>query len=471
MNIKSIMDNVNTVFQQNLQDFCKNNDTSQLTEELTERYFGVLKDALSAVGQNAIKEFIESYDVNDDVILAEGQIFRYKYHSSRPFLTFVGSIDIARRVYQNDRGGKAFVPLDRKWGMEHEYATLDVREAVLYSCAHNTPEETVNIFRKISLFDLHPTTIKRISDKTGAFFEAHKESLKQEIFAKEEAPKDFDVIVASMDGVNVLLNEKGGRKGRPKERPVKEDETIEHYAYKNAMCGSILFYRQGDGTKENRPERIMSRYVSKMPEERAVTFKKDLEKELDNLHERISDPSIKYVMLCDGARGIWNYVENNELYKGYKFLVDFYHTSEHLSKASEAIFGKSTIEGKKWYKKWYEKLQTESGASNALYRSILHYRDTYDYPKTRCEALKAEVTFFKRNKGKMQYAEFLSSGLPIGSGPVEAACKSLVRQRMCRSGQRWSRKKGDNILQFRTLVKSGRWDLAWDWFRKYKKVA
>ena len=453
-----------------MRNFCKNNDTGQLSEDLSENFIGMLKDTVSQIGLDAIKQFLESYEVDDSEIIENGNTYRFKYISSKQFLTPFGSLDISRKVFQHDRGGKAVIPLDKKWGMEHEYATMDVREAVLYSCAHNTPEETVKILTKFALFNIHPTTIKRIVNKTGAFFEENKDSMKKEIFGKEEIPDDFHVIVASMDGVNVLLNEKGKKKGRPTERPINEDEEVERYAYKNAMCGSISFYERGDGTKENRPKRVSNRYVSKMPEDKAVTFKIDFENELKH-HEMHQNEFAEYVMLCDGARSIWNYVENNELYTDYKFLVDFYHTAEHLSKAAEAIFGKSNVQGKKWYSKWYKKLQNESGAAQSLYRSLINYRDSYKYSGPRKEALNAEVTYFRRNKCKMQYYEFLSSGLPIGSGPVEAACKSIVRQRMCRSGQRWSRIKGDNILQFRTLVKSNRWDLCWDWYKKAKKIA
>ena len=65
----------------------------------------------------------------------------------------------------------------------------------------------------------------------------------------------------------------------------------------------------------------------------------------------------------------------------------------------------------------------------------------------------------------MNYAAFRQQGLPIGSGPVEAACKSLVKTRLCRSGMRWSWPGGQRILQLRTYLKSGRWDAFW---KQYK---
>jgi len=58
--------------------------------------------------------------------------------------------------------------------------------------------------------------------------------------------------------------------------------------------------------------------------------------------------------------------------------------------------------------------------------------------------------------------------MPIGSGPVEAGCKSLVKSRLCRSGMRWSRSGGQHVLTLRTFVMSDRWDAAWE---VYKNLA
>jgi len=71
----------------------------------------------------------------------------------------------------------------------------------------------------------------------------------------------------------------------------------------------------------------------------------------------------------------------------------------------------------------------------------------------------------------MTYADFRRRGLPIGSGPVEAACKSVVKTRMCRSGMRWSREGGQKILNLRVVVKSDRWDGFWENYMTLKRAA
>ena len=71
-----------------------------------------------------------------------------------------------------------------------------------------------------------------------------------------------------------------------------------------------------------------------------------------------------------------------------------------------------------------------------------YYEKTRSLSKSRRQALASQRTFFQRNKSKMTCADFRRRGLPIGSGPVEAACKTLVKTRLCRSGMRWSRESG-----------------------------
>ena len=77
------------------------------------------------------------------------------------------------------------------------------------------------------------------------------------------------------------------------------------------------------------------------------------------------------------------------------------------------------------------------------------------------KAYKQQRTFFANNASMMTYAQFRRRGLPIGSGPVEAACKTLIKQRLCQSGMRWSSEGGQAILDLRAYIKSGRWDSMW----------
>jgi len=68
----------------------------------------------------------------------------------------------------------------------------------------------------------------------------------------------------------------------------------------------------------------------------------------------------------------------------------------------------------------------------------------------------------------MNYAESIEENLPIGSGVTEAACKTLVKQRLCQSGMKWIEKGAGIVLSLRALVLTkGRWEQFWDKINQY----
>jgi hypothetical protein len=150
-------------------------------------------------------------------------------------------------------------------------------------------------------------------------------------------------------------------------------------------------------------------------------------------------------------------------------LVDFYHVTEHLSKAADAAYGEQTDWSKWWYDKWRASLKTDPTAPGAILRSLKGLHERHDLPAKRKKDLETEITFFKNNQHLMKYPDFIDRKLPIGSGPIEAAAKTIVKQRMCRSGMRWSRSKGQYVLAIRAFVQSGMWDSAWNQYKKLKK--
>jgi hypothetical protein len=455
------------VFEQKMEDFAGKVDASQLNADLALNFCAALKDAFSEAGQKAYQRFIESYDTQQPTLEVNGQKLRWKMASSKDFLTPFGTMQITRSLYQADAGGTSYCPLDDFWGMKGEFATEDVRQAVAFSMAHLTADETRQLFEKCVWFHPSTTAIKNITDNIGDFVETHGEAIMQAVQNAQQVPQQTEVLVASMDGANVLLREQGVQKGRPAERPGRKAASSENTTYKNAMAGAISCYALAS-KQDQRPRRLQSRYIARMPQQAAVTFKQQFEQEILAVEEKLS-PGTTKIFLCDGQRSIWSYADNHFMYDDYEKLIDFYHTTEHLSKAGEALFGKSSDLGTAWYNKYRKKLLDDGEGVQSVLRSMTYH--SQNLPKSRRKALEAERTFFMRNKDRMSYADFLARGLPIGSGPVEAACKSIIKTRLCRSGMRWSRRGGQRILHLRCFVKSNRWDIFWRQYTQLKRSA
>jgi hypothetical protein len=444
-------------------------DLSQpLTAANAEKVISLIGTAIMSAANEGFKTYLEQNEVQENTIFVDGEKYQFNRDSNKEMHSPFGKFVLSRRLYQN-KEGKSWVPLDAAWNMVGQFATIEVREAVLFALSLMPASEAHQVFDKCSPFNIAESSFKKIADNITDEVEAKIGSVLKTIRQEEVLPvEEVKVVAVSKDGANVLLQEPGKKKGRKRQRPgdrkkETEGEFDSPTSYKNAVVGSVTLYG-GVPPGEKTPERLQSRYLARMPEEKSPTLNQQLREELIAALARLPKDVMK-VFLSDAAQGIWKEVENDPLFADFEKIIDYFHTTEHLSNAAEAIFGKGSAEGDEWYESKRGVLLEEEHGAEQVYRSLLYFQKNYKYPKDRKEALSREITFFRNNKSRMEYKRFRDSGLPIGSGVIEAACKSIVKCRMCRSGMRWTRRGGQTILTLRSLVKSERWDAFWNIYK------
>ena len=463
MTAKKIIATILTKIKDDLQ---KNVDTlnQPLNLDNAEDIIQVLKTAVLTGAAEGFKNYLEQHEIRQNTIVHDGKKYQFNRTSKKEFQTPIGKIVLERRLYQ-DENGDSFVPLDHAWNMENQFATSEVREATLFALGLMPAGEARQLFDKCSTFNLAESSFKKIAENLGSVLENNIDDFHETIRQGETIPvEETQVVAVSYDGANVLLQEPGKKKGRKRQRPgERKKETDGSFdsptSYKNATVGSVTLYGAVP-PDEKTPERLQSRYVARMPEEKSATLKMQLQQEVKSTLSRLP-PDVVKIFLSDAAQGIRKEVDSNPLFSDFEKIIDFFHTSDHLSNAAEAIFGKESSEGDEWYETKRLQLLEEDNGAELVHRSLLYYQQSYKYPKERREALAREVVFFKNNKDRMEYARYRRNGWPIGSGVIEAACKSIVKCRFCRSGMRWTRTGGQTILTLRTIVKSGRWDKFW----------
>ncbi|MGH8656087.1 MAG: hypothetical protein ACREYE_29645, partial [Gammaproteobacteria bacterium] len=135
-------------------------------------------------------------------------------------------------------------------------------------------------------------------------------------------------------------------------------------------------------------------------------------------------------------------------------LIDYYHACDHLKDAFDAAYGENSKQSKAQFEKNRYILRDETEEVEKVIRALVHLHSTH--PRTK--KLTTELKYFRRRRHRMRYAEAQANALPIGSGVVEAACKSLAIERMRRSGMRWRHRGGQAILTFRAPHQSERFD-------------
>lgn len=140
----------------------------------------------------------------------------------------------------------------------------------------------------------------------------------------------------------------------------------------------------------------------------------------------------------------------------WNWIVDYYHAAQRITTMAEALFGDSP-EGQAWAAKMRKLLKKSNGPARVLW-SAAQMRSRHGLVKSRRKAFQQAYNYLRTRTRHMQYAEFRSQGLPIGSGITEAACKTIFTQRLKLSGMRWGTHGAQRILNLRVCLLSGIWD-------------
>src|SRR5215469_204627 len=439
-----------------------------LTVENAENVVDAITLAITTAAAEGFKTYLQESETQENTIMHNDQKYQFKRTCNKEFQSTFGKIVLKRRLYQNENG-ESFIPLDHAWNMEKQFATIEVREAVLFAMSLMPAHEAHQLFEKCSTFNIAESSFKKIAEHLGPDLENSIDEFLETVRQDEIIPvTETKVVAVSMDGANVLLQEPGKKKGRKRQRPgERKHETEGSFdsptSYKNATVGSVTLYG-GVPPNEKTPERLQSRYLARMPEDKATTLKTQLQKEVESTLSRLPI-NVTKIFLSDAAQGIRKEIDTNPLFADFEKIIDFFHTSDHLSNAAEAIFGKNNPDGDEWYESKRALLLEEEDGAEHVYRSLLYFQKSYKYPKDRRDALTREIVFFRNNKDRMEYKRYRNNGWPIGSGVIEAACKSIVKCRFCRSGMRWTRVGGQTIMTLRSMLKSGRWDSFWSLYK------
>jgi hypothetical protein len=412
---------------------------TELTIQVTVKLSGSLLDMENAIldscnemGCLATTEALQKFDTDGSPLKLGDTKLTARAKDNKTYQTPYGSVQLERYVYQSPRGGKIYCPLEQnariirgatpKFAQQiaHKYANMNA-PAVCRDLADNHHRSIAHSY------------LQDVSDWVGGIAQAKEELWSYAIPPLNEA---VTTIVVSLDGAYVLMRDEG---------------------YREAMVGNISLY---DVTGE----RLHTIYIGEAPEYGKGRFFQRLEQEIATVKKHY--PDALYLGIADGAKNNWSFLEQHTQCQ----LLDFFHVTEYLADVSYAAYPGKTDKPKRtlWLNDRCKQLKREPGAVEVLISEMEKLGKKNSLPKTVKEELQAALTYFKNHRQMMGYAVHVEKNLPIGSGVTEAACKTLVKQRLCGSGMRWKDKGTKVILSLRALVQSkGRWQQFWDKIDQY----
>jgi hypothetical protein len=406
----------------------------EVTVEVTVRLSGSLlemeraiQEASNAVGRCVTEEALKRFDTDGSPLRVGAIKLTARGRDPKEYQTPYGAVEVERYVYQSSRGGRVYCPLEHQARIvrgatplfasqiSHKYAQLNVR-------AVQTDLEQ-NHGRKVAA-----SYIQNVAEWVGDIATAKEEDWEYEMPALASA---IDTVVVSLDGVMVPMAESSG--------------------YREAMVGTLSFYDPAG-------ERQHSIYLAAAPEYGKSEFKQRMEREIARAKQHF--PDAHYLGIADGAASNWRFLEHHT----DRQLIDFFHATEYVGKIAQGLYPQRNAEDKRarWQREHCKRLKSDPDALDLLIGEAARLSHRRTLSQKIHEGVMSAWTYFTNHRHQMDYPGFIAEGLPIGSGVTEAACKSLVKQRLCASGMRWKDKGARVVLSLRALTNTaGRWAQFW----------
>lgn len=394
--------------------------------------------------REVLGETLERLDVNLPCIDIEGRRHHRVLRGSETYTTGVGAVRVRRTLYRCGRA-VAVVPVELRAGIvEGHWTPLAARQAS-YLVAHVTPQEGESMLRELGNMTPSKSSLDRLPKQLSAGWEAQRERFEASLREGYVVPTEAVTAAVSLDGILVPMKD-GERAAKRAQSHAAGKPTKGPAGYQEVGCATVSFYDAAG-------ERLETLYMGRMPEAKKATLKTMVSAEVEAvLGQR---PDLSVVKVADGARDNWSYLD--ALAPEGIAVVDFYHAVQHLKAALDAAYGETSAKGQAQFRKLRHVLLEDAEGVERVIRALVYLRTKHPR-KTR---IREVLGYFRRNRRRMRYAEVKAQHLPIGSGVVEAACKTLAAQRLKRSGMRWRHAGGQAVLTLRALAQSDRFDQAW----------
>ncbi|MBI4730342.1 MAG: hypothetical protein HY775_12735 [Acidobacteria bacterium] len=406
-----------------------------------------LAERLREVGREMLAEELRKADVDAEAVLIDGSEHRRVLRATETYMTTMGPVTVERSLYKDwsDSGARAVAAMEPRLGIIGGFWTEGAAKQALWVVAQMTPALSEELFRRVGNMEPSKSSLDRLPKELNGVWEDDRRAFEAELRKVTVVPEGTASIAVSLDGVLIPMRDGGAVETR--ERAADDGRTSKGPAgYREASCATISFC-DDDG------DLISAIRIARMPEYKKRTLKAALLAELQSVWEQC--PDLPVVKLADAARDNWDYLDR-EVPVGDS-LVDFFHATEHLHHALAAAYGDGARDTRLRFDELSEILRDDEGGIDRVVASLQYLRGKHP----RSATIQRELKFFRRNRKRMRYWQFREKGLPIGSGVVEAACKTLVAQRLKQSGMRWGNDGGQAILTARGWSQSARFDQAW----------
>ncbi len=349
-----------------------------------------------------------------------------------------GGFPLSRDYYYQPGKNQGHYPADDVLGLEVSYTPALAKLLCLEGADEPTYLKAERHLHYTGGISVSARQIQRVVQRVGASAQQWQERTAEPAQCERG---DIPILYVSADGTGIPLvpEELAGRKGKQADGKAKT---------RQVYLGCVFTQHRVD--EEGHPVRDWesTTYISSpKPIDLFGPFLRQ-----ESLRRGMGSAA-KVVLLIDGANGLENMGRQN--FKDCIQIVDFYHALEHAGEVLVALLGKDHPDYERRLHRWAKKLLKDK------VEALIEETRKECTGKPQAQAVEEALHYFVTNISRMHYGTFRAAGYFIGSGVVEAGCKTVIGGRCKQSGMFWSEAGAENILAFRCIHSSRRLDEFW----------
>ena len=376
-----------------------------------------------------------------------GSQARYRELRSRRILTALGEVELTRPWYLCPRCHNGQFPMDRQLDVENRDCSPGVRRMDAIVGQQGPFDRGREQMKVLAGLEVTTKSVERTAEAIGADIAAGEQreigqavQLDLPVIVGEPIP----ILYVQMDGtgVPVVKKETEGRKGKADGQPAHTRE---------AKLGCVFTQTGWDEKGYAIRDPDSTTYTGAI--ETAEEFGKRLYLEA---WKRGWSRAVKKVVIADGAEWIWNLAKDH--FPGAVQIVDLYHARQHLWELARKLHPNDDVGQKTWIK-IHQKRMLDKGNIEKL---VVAIRSIHSNNPEVADKIRTEADYFETNTERMRYPKFRRQHLFVGSGVIEAGCKTVIGSRLKQSGMFWTVGGANAILALRCCHLNGRFEDYWE---------
>lgn len=386
-------------------------------------------------------------------------VYRHKRLRSRRLVTVFGAVSITRMEYSSP-GQKSLYPLDAILGLPARTYSYEIQRRLVKAAVQGPFDEAVEEVADALGVSLSKRTAEQIVADASVDFES---------FYRERGlrltPASGPLLIASVDGKGVPMV-----KSACGERKVRLARGEKRNKKRMATVGAVFTQKPNIRTPESVVESLFAESCKPHPNKRyhrpeqkrvwaSLLLSKDAFLAQVQAEMRRRDPKHRktWIVVTDGERALQRKVAAT--LPRIELILDLLHVLEKLWAVSYVFHPEGSPEAREFVKQRI--LRILRGEVSQVVKGLRQMVTKRKLKGQRRATVLAVAAYYYRNRARMRYDSYLRKGYPIASGPVEGACKNLIKDRMERSGMRWTLLMAEAVLRLRAVYLSEHFEEYW----------